>query len=122
MTWQAWWRRWVPGVDSFSVGDEVLGFSETRSSQAEFVVVPANQLTPKPAALSWDVAGGLYVAGTTAYAAVRAVELTENDVVAVAGAAGGVGFGRRAARKTRRRRGDRHRRAVGTTNGSPRTA
>ena len=79
------------GVDSFSVGDEVLGFSETRSSQAEFVVVPAGQLTPKPAALSWDVAGGLYVAGTTAYAAVRAVELMENDVVAVAGAAGGVG-------------------------------
>jgi NADPH:quinone reductase-like Zn-dependent oxidoreductase len=80
-----------PGVDGFAVGDEVLGFSETRKSQAEFVVVPQSQLTPKPAGLSWDVAGGLYVAGTTAYAAVRAVELTDSDVVAVAGAAGGVG-------------------------------
>jgi NADPH:quinone reductase-like Zn-dependent oxidoreductase len=79
------------GVDRFAVGDEVLGFSETRKSQAEFVVVLQSQLTPKPAGLSWDVAGGLYVAGTTAYAAVRAVELTESDVVAVAGAAGGVG-------------------------------
>ncbi|MGO4446850.1 NADP-dependent oxidoreductase [Mycobacterium sp. 2YAF39] len=80
-----------PGVDRFAVGDEVLGFSETRKSQAEFVVVPDSQLTPKPAALSWDVAGGLYVVGTTAYAAVRAVGLTDKDVVAVAGAAGGVG-------------------------------
>jgi NADPH:quinone reductase-like Zn-dependent oxidoreductase len=79
------------GVDGFSVGDEVLGFSESRNSHAEFVVVPAGQLTIKPAAVSWEVAGGLYVAGTTAYAAVRAVTLTEGDTVAVAGAAGGVG-------------------------------
>ncbi len=30
-----------PGVDEFTAGDEVLGFSENRSSHAEFVVVPA---------------------------------------------------------------------------------
>ena len=80
-----------PGVDGFSVGDEVLGFSESRNSQAEFVAVPSGQLTAKPADVSWDVAGGLFVAGTTAYAAVRSVGLTESDTVAVAGAAGGVG-------------------------------
>ena len=80
-----------PGVEGFDVGDEVLGFSEKRSSQAEFVAVPAAQLTNKPPALSWDVAGSLFVAGTTAYAAVRSVELAPGDVVAVAGAAGGVG-------------------------------
>jgi NADPH:quinone reductase-like Zn-dependent oxidoreductase len=80
-----------PGVQGFGVGDEVLGFSEKRSSHAEFVVVPAEQLTPKPPQLSWEVAGGLFVAGTTAYAAVRAVGLRAGDVVAVAGAAGGVG-------------------------------
>ncbi len=79
------------GVDGFSVGDEVLGFSESRSSQAEFVAVPSGQLTAKPAGVSWDVAGGLFVAGTTAYAAVRSLGLTERDTVAVAGAAGGVG-------------------------------
>ena len=79
------------GVDGFAVGDEVIGFTEKRGSHAEFVVVPADDLTAKPAAVSWDVAGGLYVAGTTAYAAVRAVELAQGDVVAVAGAAGGVG-------------------------------
>jgi len=79
------------GVDGFSVGDEVLGFSESRSSQAEIVAVPSGQLTPKPAGVSWDIAGGLFVAGTTAYAAVRSVGLSESDTVAVAGAAGGVG-------------------------------
>jgi NADPH:quinone reductase-like Zn-dependent oxidoreductase len=39
----------------------------------------------------WEQAGALYVAGTTAYAAVRAVGLTGGDTVAVSGAAGGVG-------------------------------
>jgi NADPH:quinone reductase-like Zn-dependent oxidoreductase len=79
------------GVQGFAVGDEVIGFSEQRSSQAEFVAVPAGQLTRKPAAVSWEVAGGLFVAGTTAYAAVRSVHLTAGDTLAVAGAAGGVG-------------------------------
>jgi NADPH:quinone reductase-like Zn-dependent oxidoreductase len=79
------------GVLDFAVGDEVIGFSLTRSSQAEFVVVPAAQLTPKPTAVPWDVAGGLYVAGATAYAAVRSVNLKTGDTVAISGAAGGVG-------------------------------
>ncbi|AGB25778.1 Zn-dependent oxidoreductase, NADPH:quinone reductase [Mycobacterium sp. JS623] len=80
-----------PGVDSVTVGDEVIGFSENRASHAEFAVVPANQLTRKPADVSWEVAGALFVAGTTAYAAVRAVGLKPGETVAVAGAAGGVG-------------------------------
>lgn len=79
------------GVDSFAVGDEVLGFTNRRASHAQFVVVPAGQLTAKPPAVSWDAAGALFVAGTTAYAAIRAVDLKAGDTVAVAGAAGGVG-------------------------------
>jgi Lon protease-like protein len=39
----------------------------------------------------WEVAGALFVAGATAWAAVRAVNLTEGDTVVVSGAAGGVG-------------------------------
>jgi NADPH:quinone reductase-like Zn-dependent oxidoreductase len=80
-----------PGVELFSVGDEVLGFTNNRASHAEFVVVPADQLTTKPPAVSWEAAGALFVAGTTAYAAVGSVELTPSDNVAIAGAAGGVG-------------------------------
>jgi NADPH:quinone reductase-like Zn-dependent oxidoreductase len=80
-----------PGVELFSVGDEVLGFTNNRASHAEFVVVPPDQLTTKPPAVSWEAAGALFVAGTTAYAAVGSVELTPSDTVAIAGAAGGVG-------------------------------
>jgi NADPH:quinone reductase-like Zn-dependent oxidoreductase len=79
------------GVSEFAVGDEVIGFSNRRSSHAEYVTVPADQLTPKPTVVSWEVAGSLYVAGVTAYAAVRSVHLTSGDTVAIAGAAGGVG-------------------------------
>lgn len=79
------------GVTGFQVGDEVLGFSDSRSSHAEYVTVPATQLAAKPPGLSWEVAGSLYVAGATAYAAVRAVRPQSGDTVAVAGAAGGVG-------------------------------
>src|ERR1700760_3347850 len=79
------------GVLDFAVGDEVIGFSMRRSSHAEYVTVPANQLTAKPSEVSWEVAGSLFVAGATAYAAVRAVRLEAGETVAIAGAAGGVG-------------------------------
>ena len=80
-----------PGVTAFSAGDEVLGWTDNRASQAEYVLTEAGDLTAKPAGVPWDVAGGLFVAGATAYAAVRAVALTPGDTVVVAGAAGGVG-------------------------------
>lgn len=79
------------GVTGFAVGDEVLGWTDNRASHAEFVVVEAAHLVPKPAGASWEVAGSLFVAGVTAYAMVRAVGLQEDDNVVVSGAAGGVG-------------------------------
>jgi NADPH:quinone reductase-like Zn-dependent oxidoreductase len=79
------------GVSGFAVGEEVIGFSMKRSSQAEYVSVPATQLTPRPPAVPWEVAGSLFVAGVTAYAAVRAVQPLQGKTVAIAGAAGGVG-------------------------------
>jgi NADPH:quinone reductase-like Zn-dependent oxidoreductase len=80
-----------PDVGGFAVGDEVIGFTDNRASHAEYVVVEAAHLTPKPANVPWEVAGSLFVAGATAYAAVRAVSLRPGDTVAVSGAAGGVG-------------------------------
>ena len=78
----------VPG---FAPGDEVLGWSWDRSSQAEECVVPAEQLIRKPTDLSWEEAGSLYVVGVTAFAAVRAVDVSDGDTVVVSAAAGGVG-------------------------------
>jgi NADPH:quinone reductase-like Zn-dependent oxidoreductase len=80
-----------PGVTDFSVGDEVIGYTDNRASQAQYVVVEAQHLTLKPAGVPWEVAGALFVVGATAYAAVRAVTLTEGDTIVVSGAAGGVG-------------------------------
>ena len=79
------------GVTGVSAGDEVIGWTDNRASQAEYVVVEEQHLTAKPAGVSWEAAGALFVAGATAFAAVRAVSLTEGDTVVVAGAAGGVG-------------------------------
>ncbi|MEU5265811.1 NADP-dependent oxidoreductase [Amycolatopsis sp. NPDC021455] len=78
-------------VEEIAVGDEVIGWVDTRSSHADFVVAEASNLTPRPDGVPWEVAGSLFVAGTTAYAAVGAVCPREGETVVVSGAAGGVG-------------------------------
>ncbi len=80
-----------PGVTRFAVGEEVLGFVNTRGSHAELVVADEVNLVRRPSNLPWAVAGSLFVTGTTAYAAVRAVHLAQGETVVVSGAAGGVG-------------------------------
>jgi len=80
-----------PGAAGFAAGDEVIGWTDNRASQAEYVLVEAGNLVAKPASVPWVAAGALPVAGFTAYATVRAVALNPGDVVVVAGAAGGVG-------------------------------
>ncbi|HEY6472046.1 MAG TPA: NADP-dependent oxidoreductase [Acidimicrobiales bacterium] len=79
------------GVTGWVPGDEIIGFTDRRASQAEVVVVEASDVVAKPPNVSWEVAGSLFVAGTTAYAAVRAVAPRSGDTVLVAGATGGVG-------------------------------
>jgi NADPH:quinone reductase-like Zn-dependent oxidoreductase len=79
------------GVTGWRPGDEVLGWTEERGSQAELVAVPADQLTAKPAALSWEVAGSLFVVGMAGYASVQAVAPQPGETVVVSAAAGGVG-------------------------------
>jgi NADPH:quinone reductase-like Zn-dependent oxidoreductase len=78
-----------PDVPTWSVGDEVIGWVDTRASHAELVVVPAEHLVRRDPDVPWEVAGALFVAGTTAHATVRAVGA--RDTVVVAGATGGVG-------------------------------
>jgi NADPH:quinone reductase-like Zn-dependent oxidoreductase len=79
------------GVTGVTAGDEVIGYVDTRSSQAEQVVAEAANVVPKPAAVPWEVAGAIPVAGFTAWAGVRAVGAHSGDTLAVSGAAGGVG-------------------------------
>jgi NADPH:quinone reductase-like Zn-dependent oxidoreductase len=79
------------GVTGFAAGDDVLGWTDNRAAHAELVLAGARHLVPKPAGISWEAAGSLYVAGATAYAMVRAVAVGQGDTVVVSGAAGGVG-------------------------------
>ena len=79
------------GVTGLALGDEMLGWTERRAAQAEYVTSGPEWLIPKPPALDWFRAGGLFVVAATAVAAVRAVSLKPGEVVAVSGAAGGVG-------------------------------
>jgi NADPH:quinone reductase-like Zn-dependent oxidoreductase len=79
------------GVEGVSVGEEIIGFTDLRASQAEYVLVEADHLVRRPPHVSWEAAGALFVAGTTAYAAVRAVSIQPGETLVVSGAAGGVG-------------------------------
>jgi NADPH:quinone reductase-like Zn-dependent oxidoreductase len=79
------------GVGGVAKGDEVIGFTNNRASHAEYVIVDAANLTPKPSEVAWEVAGALFVAGVTGFATVRAVAPTAGEAVLIAGAGGGVG-------------------------------
>jgi NADPH:quinone reductase-like Zn-dependent oxidoreductase len=78
-------------VQGVAVGDDVIGYTDNRASQAEYVLVEAGNLTAKPPEVPWEVAGALFVAGATGVATVRAVAPTAGEAVVIAGAAGGVG-------------------------------
>ncbi|MFG3441642.1 NADP-dependent oxidoreductase [Nonomuraea sp. NPDC047897] len=77
-------------VTGVPVGQEVLGFS-LLNSYAEYVVVPATDVTPKPAGVPWEVAGALTAAVQTAELALDGLAVGEGDTLLVHGAAGAVG-------------------------------
>ncbi len=79
-------------VTQWSVGQLVIGMSDERSSQAEFVTIDESRLVALPEGLDPKVAGCLYVSGTTACAIVNAAGVSEKDTVVISAAAGGVGI------------------------------
>jgi len=78
------------GVTSFAKGSEVLGHA-VMASHANYIVVPQSSLVAKPASLSWEVAGSLFLAGLAANDAVESVRVASGDIVVISAAAGGVG-------------------------------
>jgi NADPH:quinone reductase-like Zn-dependent oxidoreductase len=78
------------GVTGFAPGDEVFGF--TQGAFAEYAVVAADALAPKPAAIGFDQAAVVPTSGFAALQAVRdAGEVRSGQKVLVIGASGGVG-------------------------------
>ncbi|GIH93736.1 NADP-dependent oxidoreductase [Planobispora siamensis] len=80
----------IAGIAGAEVGAEVMGFTRL-TAYAEYVVVPAGQITPKPAGMPWEVAGGFPAAVMTPHIALRELGVGHGDTVLVHAAAGGVG-------------------------------
>jgi NADPH:quinone reductase-like Zn-dependent oxidoreductase len=83
------------GVTRFQPGDEVFGmprFPKEAAAYAEYVTAPSRHFAPKPAGLSHVEAGGLPLAGLTAWQIlVDALDVQAGQRVLVTAAAGGVG-------------------------------
>jgi NADPH:quinone reductase-like Zn-dependent oxidoreductase len=83
------------GVTRFAVGDEVFGmprFPAQAAAYAEFVTGPARQFALKPPNLSHEQAGGLALAGLTAWQVlVETAGVLAGQRVLIPAAAGGVG-------------------------------
>jgi NADPH:quinone reductase-like Zn-dependent oxidoreductase len=85
------------GVEGYRAGDRVWGTVHPRQRHAtggaaEYVVVPADRISPVPAGVSPAEAASLVVAGATALIALRdTVRMASGERVLVRGAAGGVG-------------------------------
>lgn len=77
----------VTGVE---IGAEVLGFS-TLHAYAEYLVVPADQIVPKPKDMPWEVAGGFSGNGQGAHLVLQAIGVGQGDTVLIHAAAGALG-------------------------------
>jgi NADPH:quinone reductase-like Zn-dependent oxidoreductase len=81
----------VSRADGFAEGEDVLGYVPG-GGYAEFALASADTIAKKPAALSFEQAAALPVAGMTAWQALfDRGELTGGQTALIAGAAGGVG-------------------------------
>lgn len=78
------------GVTDLRLRAEVVGHALV-GSHATHVVVPRENLVAKPASVSWEVGGALFLAGVTAWRAIEATHVGPDDTVLVSAAAGGVG-------------------------------
>jgi NADPH:quinone reductase-like Zn-dependent oxidoreductase len=79
-------------VDSFAVGDEVLGMTAPGSGGfAEYALLTADQATKKPVHVSFTDAATLSVAASAGYDAVRQIGLSTGQTLLIVGVGGGVG-------------------------------
>lgn len=78
-------------VTDWTIGTEVIGWSDQRSAHAQYVAVPASQITHRPVQVPWEQGGSLYVAGGTAVTMRDALSPAAAETVVVTAAAGGVG-------------------------------
>lgn len=80
-----------PGVTTFEIGQAVYGRG-AKGAYADYAVIPADSLAPKPRTISFDEAASVPVGARTAWLALfNLADLQAGQQVLVHGAAGGVG-------------------------------
>jgi NADPH:quinone reductase-like Zn-dependent oxidoreductase len=80
------------GVSGFQAGDEVYGIASGNGTFAEYAVVTATKLAPKPTNLTFEQAATVPVSASTALQAVRDHgKVQPGEKVLIIGASGGVG-------------------------------
>ncbi|MET8716554.1 NADP-dependent oxidoreductase [Streptomyces sp. NPDC004735] len=77
-------------VDQLTVGDEVLGWSDT-GSYAQYALAPAAVLAPKPAGLDWANAAALPVASDGAERVLDLLDVSAGETLLIHGASGALG-------------------------------
>lgn len=90
------------------VGDEVVAY-RIATGYADRIVIPAANVILKPTRLSWEQAGSMMLAATTAAHTLAAVRVRPRQTVLVHAAAGGVGRFCGPARRVRGHQVRRHR-------------
>ncbi|MFJ7072089.1 NADP-dependent oxidoreductase [Streptomyces sp. NPDC098781] len=76
------------GVTGVAVGDDILGWTET-GAYAPYALL--SDFAAKPAALDWETAAALPVAGEAAIGVLELLGVTEGETLLLHGAAGAVG-------------------------------
>lgn len=79
-----------PGVEGRAVGDEVV-LQNTQGTYATHVVAAAENVTAKPAGVSFEVAAALGVPVSTAYQVINSLNVTDGDRLLLHGGSGAVG-------------------------------
>lgn len=79
-----------PGVDGWSVGDEVV-LQNTQGTYGTHVVAAVQNLTAKPAGVDFETAAAMGVPVSTAYQVVHSLGVTDGDRLLLHGGSGAVG-------------------------------
>ena len=74
----------------FPPGTEVVRHLRS-GAHATYITVPVAAIAQKPKTLTWEAAGGLFLAGATALDTLDALKIGADDTVVISAAAGGVG-------------------------------
>ncbi|MEU5876238.1 NADP-dependent oxidoreductase [Spirillospora sp. NPDC047279] len=88
-------RALGPDTPEFAPGDEVMAYARKDvvhgGTFAQYVAVAATSVAHRPAALGWEQAAALPLAGMTAQRSLDRLDVGAGDVLLVHGASGGVG-------------------------------